>query len=414
MRNSYLALTVLLTIAGAASAEVIPHYVRVSPDNMNRWVVAQHNGGCAVTLAQFLNWPNFMPNAILCQPADPAAPPPPLGTGAFYAETGYVCDPYQDLGKVHLGTNRFTGVKLKNITKLQVTYFTHLQGPSPNVNDPPASGALLGKYVSQPFQIQLPYMIDEGLNWRCHMYRPWGVDPVTHKGEEQRPSNYSRWKTYDAVQSGVWYDAYRADFVDTWANSKFDASDPQKPDEYRYRTATLTTPDTGWTYAVYPPQYGTGCSLNLVVGPGRVNDPQFFYTWWPEAYLFRGYVDSIVIGIRDEVSGNIDEWTFDFERMTYDTVGMPLKSTRDSIIDEARHRFPVVLWGKVLNDENFTSTTFALQDGSSDSLVKVVCPEGHVVWYDYYVRAKGVYNNSVSPPVLFCLPDDIDIIAGPI
>jgi hypothetical protein len=91
-------------------------------------------------------------------------------------------------------------------------------------------------------------------------------------------------------------------------------------------------------------------------------------------------------------------------------VGMTNKAAYDTIMKTATQRSSVVLWGKVLDDAYYTATSFRLDDGSNAPL-EVISSTGHGVWPGCYVRAKGVLDASVGPPILYSSADDITLLA---
>lgn len=91
-------------------------------------------------------------------------------------------------------------------------------------------------------------------------------------------------------------------------------------------------------------------------------------------------------------------------------VGMTNKAAHDTIMKTASQKQPVVLWGKVLDDTYYGPTSFTLDDGSN-APVGVISSSGHGVWPGCYVRAKGLLDATVSPPVLYSSMAEITILA---
>ncbi|MGC8862234.1 MAG: hypothetical protein ACP5R5_05585 [Armatimonadota bacterium] len=417
MRSSEIALIGLCAAMTMVAASVgLADVVVVNGDNYAslNWVVYQKdaaNGGTAYAFA------------------DMAPGQSTIGRGAFYASTGTGGGTTAlGAGQIWLGTDQFTGVRLRDITKLEYTTFTYVcgNGPAPSQND----------YCRQPIQLQLAVQLTPGGQWAYLMHRPWGMigqndgNDVLHMGF---------WETWNALGSDLWYVAYDESSVGqqwTWAEIIMNHPD-----------AVLATPPVGTKWDV--PFTGTGCSLNFEVGARkRANAVVFgltnYSTWWKESEGFRGYVDKFTIEAIDNSDPQnpvtiIPETTFDFEgsNPVTRTVFMTNRAAWDTCISlnrDENYMFSdqqflpspqehqgsfVKLFGKVVEYTDF-GQPFRIDDGSGRS-VKIVAP-GHTIPPpsefdpDIYVEATGTLHQILwpdeQPPIndrtLTCRPENVE------
>lgn len=363
-----LALLAILPATVCARAAVVV----VKPGQMCGWTTAMKTGtdGAVQPTCEF--------RSDLTSPA----------VGAFYAATG---SSQNDPSQVWIGTNHYTGVYLKDITKLQYTAYTFYGGDIPN------------SVVSEPIQLQLAVRKDLTYH-RCLMYRPWGLGRPPG-GDPNNHTNFDKWQTFDCLTQGVWYDPIGSDWSGTWTQLLA-----------RYPNALLVVPCGGAGYK-WPlnsicngsMQFvtGTGTSLNFQVG-ARASTTTYFTNWWKESINFRGLLDSFTIAVKD-ANGAVTETTWDFEAgQPQQAVFITNPATRDPIIDQAKSSFRFVVFGDVDSVLSPDWSRFNLRD-SSGSLVKLWAPGSTASYYDS-IRACGALDNATDPPTLICSGEDVSVV----
>lgn len=308
--------------------------------------------------------------------------------GAFYATTG---SGQTDPGQVWIGTNRYAGVYLRDITKLEYTTYTPYCGDVPN------------SVVSEPIQLQLAVKKDSSL-FRFLMYRPWGLGRPPG-GDPSDQTNFDKWQTFDCLTQGVWFDPLGSNWSGTWSQLLA-----------RYPNAVLTTPcaGSGFQWPIYSACVntnkfvtGTGTSLNFEVG-ARASTTTYLTNWYKESVNFRGLVDSVTVGAKD-ANNKISETTWDFDAgQPQRTAFISNGATMDPIVDAAQHNFKFAVLGSVDSVLSPDWSRFTISDNSG-KLVAIWAPGSPASYHDC-VRARGTLDNSTNPPTLISSAGDVNVI----
>lgn len=345
---------VLCTLAGESLAETIV----VTPNYPNGWRVVAANGA----KSRLTGSPPFGPYPV----------------GAFYAQTGQQGSGGNTApppGQVWIGTDRFSGTRIADISRLTYSTYTFQQGIDPE------------HFVRQPFQLQLViYHTPESQSFVTLMHRPWGLLGVASGNP------YLTWETHDAMAEGsIWFDVMSQSSGNwAWVVS-------QHPE------GVLAAPPagTGWDNKTQPPGQphytGTGASLNFEVGARKSISNVFgqnSYAWWRESYGFAGYVDGLTVGV------NGAETTFDFEAsppllIRNSAVAEPLIKAASNVWDQ------FVVWGKVLEQDYVVSESFLVDEGAG-SPVKVLA-NGYYVEPGQFVKVTGSLSPNTTPPTISAL-----------
>lgn len=152
----------------------------------------------------------------------------------------------------------------------------------------------------------------------------------------------------------------------------------------------------GWTTAM---KTGTDGAGQVWLGTDR----------WKESINFRGLLDKFTVGVRD-ANGKITKTTWDFDAgLPQKTVFITNRTTRDPIIDAAKHNFRFVVFGEVDSVHAADWSRFTLNDGAGN-LVTVWAPGSAFDYYDY-IRALGTLDTSADPPVLISSAGDVSVIS---
>ncbi len=311
----------------------------------------------------------------------------PLPPGAFYGACGQGGSggnpPAPSPGQCWLGTNKYVGTPIADITGLTYSTYTYPQG----IDDL--------HYAKQPWQLQLVIQKDPPTdpNYRTLMYRPWGL-----VGSADPPANpYGMWEDHDCLVAGeVWYvpemdngtnppELYTGDW--SWVLSQ-------------YPNGKLVTPPqgTGWDNKTDPPGWswytGTGCSLNFQVGARKASTKIFgrttAYAWWRESYDFAGVVDNFTINLSDGSST-----TYDFDKGPFPFINN--RAVLDGAIKTAAKSmvWQFVLWGKVMSEGWVMYESFQIDDGSGQPVN--VLAYGWYVEPGQHVRVRGVLKPQTAP-----------------
>ena len=334
---------------------------------------------------------------------------PPMGYGSFFEKVYEYYGtkpggPYNDdfMPRVLLGTNELNGVLLKDI--MSITYYACLAGRAYWGQ----SGA--GTPSGQPPMAQIHTDSGHTTQERIFAFFPFGAPPGRASGSGTYDTRVGLWEYYDATAYGgsYWelYNNSSGNFFGDWNWVVNRYYNPTYPTEY----PKIVKPVTGGSYDEYPAKCATGAGFNIKIGSYMASETnrEGCFAWWKEGTGVSGYVDALqIVWVKDGVTYD-KTWNFDIGT----PVGTSNRSTRDAIMTDKpnpaqpnimigpRHSFPFVLWGRV-TENSYGPTTFEIDDYSGLP-IKVICAEGHWVGIGQYVTAKGIFNNSVTPPVLYC------------
>jgi len=325
---------------------------------------------------------------------------PPLGYDAYYMHTAHFWgDP---VSKIYVGTNFFTGQKMKDIVTLQystqVTYRAH--------NNEVPGYTLWG----QPPMIELTTDSGASAQQRTFMYKPWGL---TGMGQE---AVQCRWQTWDCRASNGFWERINTSVasIGDWSYQLAYKSTEKKlaaPAVGDYTEGYISPPGV-----VFHNPSGTSFAVKLGA-PRRDYDNYSGNTqyagkgpWVLESVSTHAFFDKVVIGIADQRdgSGNVlheTRYTFDFENSTtpVPTLAAMNNAPRKLAIVKAMEDSNLfVLYGKVITTPDFldngyvANELFTIDDGSG-APVRVICP-GHTIaepdgFTTIFARVEGrLYN----------------------
>ena len=367
--------------AGAASADTIV----VTPANMEAqgWKLAIQQGvkggwdtpaePAQMPVAEFVTGPGL----------------PPAGDGSFKMQVFYSDN--NPLSKIYLGTNNFSGVELKRITRFE--YWTYLHYRDYDRGRPP----------------MIEIITDSGspsAQQRRFWFYPGGytVKPAGYSGSATWPLNLRQWQKWDLMDPNGWWEMIGTSSSNyygnwEWLRKRYDSTG---------ETMKLATPYVGdYRDPMNPTTLQianqTGTSIAIKIGSGQVIDTRYG-PWWYDQSAVWAYVDRLIIGI-DGV-----DYEYDFESTPLPVVTINNRAARDPIMAQARNNFRFTVFGKVNFNEFFTGDQFTVDDGSGRPIL--VKATGHSVNPFDYVKATGALNPGTNPPTLESRWDLIETLAG--
>lgn len=366
-------------MAGAATAETIV----VTPGNMESkgWKLAIQQGvkggwdnpvePAQMPVGEFVNGPGL----------------PPAGDGSFRMQVFYSDN--NPLSKIYFGTDNFSGIELKRITKFE--YWTYVQYRDYDRGRPP----------------MIEIITDSGTSaqQRRFWFYPWGytLRPTGYTGGATWPVEMRTWQKWDLLDPNGWWELVGTSSTNyygnwEWLRKRYDAAG---------ESMKLATPYVG-DYrdpmnANLQLANQTGTSIAIKIGSGQVVDSRYG-PWWHDQSSVWAYVDKLVIGI-DGV-----DYEYDFESAPLPVVTINNKAARDPIMNQARNNFRFTVFGKVDFNEFFTGDQFTVDDGSGRPIL-VKAPAHSVNPFDY-VKATGALNPATNPPTLESRWDLVETLAG--
>ena len=367
--------------AGAASADTIV----VTPANMEAqgWKLAMQQGvkggwdtpaePAQMPVAEFVTGPGL----------------PPAGDGSFKMQVFYSDN--NPLSKIYLGTNSFSVVELKRITRFE--YWTYIHYRDYDRGRPP----------------MIEIITDSGspsAQQRRFWFYPGGytVKPAGYSGSATWPLNLRQWQRWDLMDPNGWWEMVGTSSSNyygnwEWLRKRYDSAG---------ETMKLATPYVGdYRDPMNPTTLQianqTGTSIAIKIGSGQVIDTRYG-PWWYDQSAVWAYVDRLIIGI-DGV-----DYEYDFESTPLPVVTINNRAARDPIMAQARNNFRFAVFGKVNFNEFFTGDQFTVDDGSGRPIL--VKATGHSVNPFDYVKATGALNPATNPPTLESRWDLIETLAG--
>lgn len=364
----FMAAAVLFALSVCAQAVTVESTIR--PNNMNGWTFALQNSTSGYPVGEFTNL---------------GMGTPPMGTGALHVVTENPALPADYLQKVYLGTNRHTGLPLKNITKFK--YYTYLHSRAWDGTIQPGG---------QPPVVEI--VTDSGTTGqqRIFQYQPYGWD-----GTAASHVAFDTWQEWDLLAANDghyhWGMVYWVDSGNIWGDWNWVCN--------RYGTSEqpmkLATPNVGDVLAGYDENLHVsnqaGSSLCVKVGAAKAGyktyDPllRIRISPWPqfhESAGIDGYADKLVI----EADGV--EYIYNFESEKAPAVAITGKAAKDAVANSAKGQYAFVVCGKVVMDPWPEPDKFWINDGSGD-LIQVNAPVQTMpnqIW-----RAEGYLDNTTSP-----------------
>ncbi len=366
-------------MAGAATAETIV----VTPGNMESkgWKLAIQQGvkggwdnplePAQMPVGEFVNGPGL----------------PPAGDGSLRMQVFYSDN--NPLSKIYFGTDNFSGIELKRITKFE--YWTYVQYRDYDRGRPPMIEIITNSGTSA--------------QQRRFWFYPWGYTerPPGYSGSATWPVAMRTWQKWDLLDPNGWWEMIGTSSPNyygnwEWLRKRYDAAG---------ESMKLATPYVG-DYrdpmnANLQLANQTGTSIAIKIGSGQVTDSRYG-PWWHDQSSVWAYVDKLVIGI-DGV-----EYEYDFESAPLPVVAINNKAARDPIMNQARNNFRFTVFGKVNFNEFFTGDQFTVDDGSGRPIL-VKAPAHSVNPFDY-VKATGALNPATNPPTLESRWDLVETLAG--
>ena len=313
-RNLTAAWLVTFVLSGASLAH--ESVIRVSPGNMQGWVIATNKGGKAELL-------NRGPAVFERDQPFVADDGRDLGKGAYYAAIGLKGDmtpPTAWLGLDTFDGRPLAGTSLKSITHLDYyAYNAHIPTGTSNSNLW-TSWKLWWTYPRQLIQLQLTAQDPHGTQRKQFWFLPWQAHKI--RGENSG-RHCKKWLRYDPVKGVAPGPVMCARWFTAGPPQQEFASWSELVREYGDWTLVPTSQevfaDGGWKSAGWDEQTdpagapgctATGTCLNFVVGARKefaaVYDSDTV-RWANDYRGFEGYVDWFTLGIGDQ------QITYDFE-----------------------------------------------------------------------------------------------------
>jgi len=353
MRRLCLALNVLAIIL--ATCIVCADTEVIYPPFLRGWIVASQQGtGSWPPIGAFVVGPGLTP----------------AGSGSFHMQTPYShSDP---LPKVYIGTNRYAGVALRDITSFK--FWTYVHHREYDAGQPP----------------MVEIFTDSGTTsqMRRFVFYPWGKD-----GNQN--VQFDTWQEWDLMASDGHWELIGTSSTNymgnwDWVKSRYgDANHPMKlikPPLGDYITGVLT-----------------GAGINIKIGSGQAVDSRYG-AWWQQSCQIDAYVDKLTIGV------NGQETTYDFEYTgpPPPVFGISNRVIYDPIMQIAKDWWQFKIWGTVL-EEGFGPESFLLDDGFGAPIR--VYAYMHPAQPGNFVSATGAVDLSTTPPTLRTTAVNIKILA---
>lgn len=343
-------LVVVCSLAVATSGLAATYQVTVLDGSQYGWLTFGGSQRCWGAKPAGISWYN---EACYSNPG----PAPGANLGFNCPENGSMGGTDQP-GQVWAGTNRYVGLKLRDIRKINYWAIVDWRGVNTfplldnNGNDvyntawdprPAGYPAHWHEYrvqsvSSQPPAILLTVKINQAGDQLTMLYRPWNQ---AAPGQGIRTTNFNPpaatrvhrvWTEYTAVDTidfnseGYWYvvdDLTSPDGDHMWL---WEEILNQWPD------AELVTPTVNLNpvFAADPVQAPIACSFNLHLGALANTNNHFqapYTAWWYESYWARGAADLVTVvydSDPSEAGENLVTETFDFERTTRENTSIPL------------------------------------------------------------------------------------------
>ena len=306
MKGRCLRITFLAAVVVAVAAYTNAAVVKVSPENMQGWIIVTNQGAKADLVTHG-------PAVYEREKAFVADDGQALGKGAYYATIGLeagTTPPSAWLGLDTFNGRPLAGTPLKRITSLEYyAYNAHIPVGTPNRKHW-SSWKLWWTYPRQLIQLQLTARSPDGRQRKQFWFMPWQKFKI--RGENCG-RHCKKWLRYDAVHfnnpggcmCGRWFTfgPPPQEFA-SWANLVRAYGDWTLAP-----TSTASFADGGWKSAGWdnttdpvgaPACTATGRCLNFVVGARKdfaaVYGPETV-RWANDYRGFKGYIDWFTLGI---------------------------------------------------------------------------------------------------------------------
>lgn len=197
---------------------------------------------------------------------------PPLGSGSLHLYVGSgEADP---LPKVYVGTNKYAGVRLDQITQFKVCVCPRWWCYT----------------TAQPVTVEIA--VAKGRNLRLCTFYPWGFDPTGYYGR-------CNWREVDLMSPAGCWEITHTDSGDNrgnwqWLVQRLPASAIMVPSADDWPRGTLS-----------------GAGVNVKIGAGQAIEARRG-SWWRESSGCNCYVDKFTIGHLDSAGKEIVT-IYDFE-----------------------------------------------------------------------------------------------------
>jgi hypothetical protein len=254
----------------ALTAGVWADTVVVKPSNLSQtgWVIA-HREGNEVRIADGSSKPA---EAVAQFISGYKAPPAGTGSLRIYVGSGEA-DP---LPKIYVGTNRYAGVRLDQITQFKFWAC-------------PRWWCYKG---AQPVTVEIA--TSKGGNLRLCTFYPWGFEPSGYYAK-------GVWREYDLMTSGGSWEITNVDAADRKGNWAWLVG--------HYPGATIIAPPA----QDWPSGTISGTGLNIKIGAGQAVEMNHNGgAWWRESSGCNACVDKLTIGYTDSTGKEVVT-TYDFE-----------------------------------------------------------------------------------------------------
>lgn len=275
------------------------------------------------------------------------------------------------LPKVYIGTNKYKGVALKDITSFKFWTYVHSRGYD----------------TGQPPMVEI--FTDSGTTTqqRRFVFYPWG------RNADQNVA-FDTWQEWDLMApNGHWelIGTSSTNYMGNWdwVKSRYgNAGNPMR----------FVQPPVG----DYISGVLTGAGINIKIGSGQAVDSRYG-AWWQQSCQIDAYVDKVVIGV------NGQETIYDFELSgpLPPAYGIINRAAYDPIMQIAKDYWQFKVWGTV-QQEGFGPESFLLDDGSGTPIR--VYAYMHSVYPGNYICATGALDVSTSPPTLRSKAADIRVL----
>lgn len=280
------------------------------------------------------------------------------GNGAFYAMCGESGNNVGETpGTVWLGLDQQEGVPLPGtpLDSIKTLKYSTYVSTWPTYRD----NDRYPRWPRQPIQLQIQFVLSDGVTCRYVMHRPWGL-----VGDNQGLW-VGQWENWNAVTcnsynpNDVWYDTITYAVYNSWADVC--AAYPGAvlaPTSTTWDPANGQWKSTGWDAKADPPGWptasGTGKCINLEVGARKYATDVFGqpkdYAWWKEGFSFKGYVDNFTIGIDRNADGDD---TDPGERTAYDFESTAPPQRKVAVTCGSCYEFDPGLMGRSFVDRSF-------------------------------------------------------------